>query len=147
MLQQNLYINARAVIRGDDENPRLHGEVRFRQAGCFVLVTASITGLPGKSSQFYAFHLHEGESCDGKDFSGSGGHYNPEDAPHPQHSGDLPPLLSYGSSAYLSFRTNRFTVRELIGRTVVIHSGTDDFRTQPSGDSGRKIACGVIRRV
>lgn len=62
------------------------------------------------------------------------------------HAGDLPPLLSCQGNAYLSVKTDRFSVNEIIGRTVVIHSNPDDFHTQPAGNAGKKIACGVIQR-
>ena len=139
--------SAKAIVQGYGEYRALYGEVLFLPRKNMVLVSASISGFPKDRSMFHGFHIHKGESCTGIGLADTKGHYDPKQQTHPFHAGDLPPLLSYGSSAYLSFRTNRFTVRELIGRTVVIHSGTDDFRTQPSGDSGRKIACGVIRRV
>jgi Cu-Zn family superoxide dismutase len=56
-------------------------------------------------------------------------------------------LLSVNGQAYLAVQTNRFTIDEIIGRTVVIHEGVDDFSSQPAGNAGRKIACGVIRKV
>lgn len=65
---------------------------------------------------------------------------------HPEHAGDLPPLIRCRGNAYLSFRTDRFSVNEIIGRTVVIHSDPDDFHTQPAGNAGKKIACGVIQK-
>ena len=83
--------------------------------------------------------------CGGAGFPGTGGHFNPAGAPHPAHAGDLPPLLSCGGRAYLAVLTDRFTVADIIGRTVVIHGGSDDFRSQPAGDAGTKIACGVIK--
>ena len=49
-------------------------------------------------------------------------------------------------NAYLSFKTDRFTVKEILGRTIVIHSYPDDFQYQPSGNAGRKIACGIIQK-
>ena len=58
--------------------------------------------------------------------------------------GDLPPLLSCNGNAYMTVKTDRFKVKDIIGRTVIIHYRADDFRTQPSGDSGEKIACGII---
>lgn len=61
--------------------------------------------------------------------------------------GDLPPLLSMGGRAFLAVETGRFTPCEVVGRTVVIHGSADDFHTQPAGNAGKKIACGVIRRV
>jgi Cu-Zn family superoxide dismutase len=61
------------------------------------------------------------------------------------HAGDLPPLLACNGEAYLAVLTGRFRVKDVMGKTVVIHSRPDDFRSQPSGDAGEKIACGVIR--
>ena len=111
-----------------------------------VLVTAHVSGLPrDNEGGFFALHIHEGTSCAGDGFPGSLSHYNPSGSPHPSHAGDLPPLLSNGGEAYLSVLTNRFRLADVVGRTVVIHSGPDDFRSQPAGNPGTKIACGVIR--
>ena len=122
----------------------ISGTVAFRQLKSGVLVTADITGLPENDTGFFALHIHEGRSCGGEAFADSGAHYNPAMKPHPLHAGDLPPLLASGGNAYLSVLTDRFTVSEIVGRTVVIHDGADDFRSQPAGDSGTKIACGAI---
>ena len=109
-----------------------------------VQITAEITGLP--QTGFFGFHIHEGKSCGGTKFSETGSHYNPQNTAHPEHAGDLPPLLWCRGNAYLSVRTDRFSVIDIIGRTVVIHSDPDDFHTQPAGNAGKKIACGVIRK-
>lgn len=135
---------AEAWIRGDAENPGLFGKVAFISRKGGTLVTAQIHGLPDSDTGFFAFHIHEGADCWGKGFPNTGSHYNPGDSPHPCHAGDLPPLLSCGGDACMSVVTDRFRVEEILGRTVVIHSNPDDFRTQPSGDAGNKIACGVI---
>lgn len=135
---------AAAHVRGGSEYPELAGTVRFLQRGDGTLVTARIRGLPRDG--FFAFHIHEGPDCGGKDFADTGAHYNPAGVPHPEHAGDLPPLLAGHGTAFLSVLTDRFCVEEVIGRTVVIHIAPDDFVTQPSGNSGMKIACGVIRR-
>ena len=82
-----------------------------------------------------------------KEMFGTNSHYNPKNQPHPSHAGDLPPLLSCKGSAYMQVKTDRFRICDIIGRTVIIHSDIDDFRTQPSGDAGEKTACGVIRAV
>ena len=110
------------------------------------MVVADINSLPHTATSFFGFHIHEGNNCDGKDFSGSKGHYNPDSAPHPKHAGDLPPLMLCGNKAHSSFITDRFNVDDIIGRTVVIHNLPDDFTTQPSGNSGEKIACGIIKK-
>ena len=107
-------------------------------------MSAEITGLPRDG--FYALHIHDGDSCTGDGFPESGVHYNPCGAAHPHHAGDLPPLLSSAGKAKMSVLTGRFRVDEIIGKTVIIHSEPDDFRTQPSGNAGKKIACGIICR-
>ena len=126
----------------------IRGTVRFFQRTRGTLVIAQISGLPRDSETgFFAFHIHEGGSCIGAGFSGTLGHYDPDGQPHPRHAGDLPPLLSVGGTAYMSVLTGRFRADEVIGKTVVIHSGADDFHSQPSGNAGEKIACGVIERA
>lgn len=139
--------NARAIIKSSEPYLNVRGEVLFYQERDGVLVTAKISGLPQNGTGFYGFHIHEGNRCDGGGFSNTKGHYNPKNLPHPSHAGDLPPLLSNHGSAFMSVKTDRFRLREIIGRTVVIHAGPDDFHTQPSGDAGEKIACGVIQAV
>lgn len=79
-------------------------------------------------------------------FSNAMAHYNPENCPHPYHAGDMPPLFGNQGYAFLMFLTDRFMVRNVIGKTVIIHDNPDDFTTQPSGNSGAKIACGVIQK-
>lgn len=139
--------DAAAHIRGGPEAPQLSGEVLFYQKRNRVLVVAYVAGLPADNpSGFFALHIHEGNNCSGEHFSGTGGHYNPGAMFHPNHAGDLPPLLLCGGGAYLAVETDRFRVQDIIGRTVVIHSGPDDFHSQPAGNAGSKIACGVIRR-
>lgn len=139
--------SAVAQIRGGQGAPELSGTVKFYQKRRGVLVVANLSCLPQNSSGFFAFHIHEGGACSGEGFSDTGSHYNPKEAPHPSHAGDLPPLLRCDGGAYLAVTTDRFSVREILGRTVVIHSNPDDFRTQPAGNAGEKIACGVIRRA
>ena len=138
--------DAVAEIRGGVEALQLTGCVEFYQENGCVLIVVRISGLPESKTGFFGFHIHQGESCSGPDFSATGSHYNPVDQVHPKHTGDLPPLLSCHGNAYLSVKTDRFTVNEIVGRTVVIHSDPDDFRSQPAGNAGKKIACGVIRK-
>lgn len=144
-MQCNTRANAKAIIKGNDEFSEIRGEVLFYQCRHSVLVTVKISGLPNNGSGFYGFHIHEGDSCEGEDFPKTGAHYNPLNSAHPEHSGDLPPLLSCSGDAFMQVKTNRFRVRDIIGRTVIIHGNTDDFKTQPSGNAGEKIACGVIK--
>ena len=137
--------DATALIRGGPEAPHLFGQVRFYQERGQVLVVAEISGLPQiGGTAFFAMHIHEGRNCSGTDFAETGGHYNPGGTHHPKHAGDLPPLMLCRGGAYLAVRTDRFRVRDIIGRTVVIHSSYDDFYSQPAGNVGSKIACGLI---
>ncbi|MDE7220220.1 MAG: superoxide dismutase family protein [Oscillospiraceae bacterium] len=143
---------AEARITGSESYPAISGLVRFFQTGCGVIVCAEICGLPQDSrachERIFGFHIHEGTSCgSGMDgaFAGAMSHYNPNDCGHPHHAGDLPPLFGNNGLALSAFLTNRFSVDEVTGRTVIIHDQPDDFTTQPSGNSGTKIACGVIR--
>ena len=137
--------DAVARIQGGMEVSRLSGCVQFYQQKDCVLIVAEILELPMESkSDFFGFHIHQGENCSGTDFSGTGSHYNPVDQIHPKHAGDLPPLMCCRGNAYLAVKTDRFTVRDIIGKSVVIHSDPDDFHTQPAGNAGKKIACGVI---
>lgn len=146
MYQNKNDFQASAVIRGGQEAPDLSGVARFFQRSDGVLVTIQVTGLPAENpGGFFGLHIHGGSGCAGENFAGTGGHFNPAGTPHPAHAGDLPPLLSCGGRAYLAVLTDRFTVADIIGRAVVIHGGSDDFRSQPAGDAGTKIACGVIK--
>lgn len=135
-----------AHLRGGREYPQIRGTVTFRQRQDGVLVEAAVSGLPKTETGFFGFHIHQGGDCGGEAFGDSGGHFNPGKTGHPNHAGDLPPLLGDFGRARMAVLTGRFHVEEVIGRTVVLHEAPDDFHTQPSGDSGRKIACGVIRR-
>ncbi len=147
MFQCNQKPDAKAIIEGSEKYPNISGRLFFFQEKNDVLVKAEITGLPKNESGFFGFHIHEGNNCDGIGFSNVGSHFDMQNSPHPLHTGDLPPLLSCNGKASMNVRTCRFRVREIIGRTVIIHYGADDLRTQPSGNAGEKIACGVIRAV
>ena len=143
---------AYADIRGTEEYPEIHGRVTFYDVFGGTVLMAEIYGLPDEDSEtaghFFGFHIHEGRACTGDAsdlLKNTGGHYNPEGKEHPEHAGDLPPLLSTRGAAWMAVYTGRIHPEEVIGKTVVIHLHPDDFHSQPSGDSGVKIACGVIR--
>lgn len=142
--------DACALINGM-ENSKIQGIVCFYGVHGGTLVNARISGLPeNQYGNFYGFHIHEGTSCTGDNedsFKNSKGHYNPTKQEHPYHAGDLPVLMGNDGRVCCEFYTNRFYPEDVIGRTVVIHDMPDDFRSQPSGDSGRKIACGEIQEL
>lgn len=113
-----------------------------------TIVAADIRNLPDGNA-FHGFHIHEG-TCQGtkaEPFAQADGHYNPTNAMHPQHAGDMPSLLANDGNAFLIFYTDRFHPEDVIGRAVIIHAHPDDMTTQPSGNSGAMIACGEIREM
>lgn len=143
--------DAAAWTTGNTAYPRLSGLVKFyRTSYSGILVEAEVFNLPDideqGSSDFYAMHIHDAGDCS-DNFQNTGDHYNPEQVPHPNHAGDLLPLMGNQGYAWSAFYDKRFTLDEIIGRSVIIHSGRDDFSSQPSGNSGTKIGCGVIRRT
>ncbi|MFA5675043.1 MAG: superoxide dismutase family protein [Christensenellales bacterium] len=134
-----------AVIEGEGNAPNLEGTVIFTETHFGVHVEAQVSGLPENDTGFYGFHLHEGDSCVPPDFKSAGGHYNPEGLPHPLHAGDFPMLIATDSGeAWLTFITTRFEVRDIIGKTVIVHGDRDDYTSQPAGDAGERIGCGVV---
>lgn len=138
---------ATAEVRGGTAVPALSGTVQFYPMWGGVLIVAQFRGLPRSGEGIFGFHIHQGRNCTGPDFGDTGGHFDFGGTHHPNHAGDMLPLFRCcGGRAYLSFVTSRFSVTDVIGRTVVVHSGADDFNSQPAGNAGRKIGCGVIRR-
>lgn len=136
-----------APTRGFDTT----GTVTFTQKGDGVQVTASVSGLtPGA----HGFHIHEKGDCSAPDGMSAGGHFNPGGHPHghphqgPHHAGDMPMLEadSYGN-ARLSADLAGVTLEGatgIVGKGVIVHVAPDDFKTQPTGNSGARMACGVI---
>ena len=145
--------DAAAELKGSADYPNIKAVVRFFETEKGTLVAVEADGLPSSEdickSPILGFHIHSGIKCSGNDtdpFADALGHYNPHNCEHPYHAGDMPPLFSNKGYAFMIFLTDRFKVDEIIGKTVIIHSMPDDFKTQPSGDSGMKIACGVIEK-
>ena len=140
--------DALAVLKGNEKYPDINGIVKFYglpESG--LLIAAEITDLPDGRDEdtpaFFAFHIHESGDCSGN-FASTGMHYNPDNVPHPEHAGDLPPLLSNDGYAWMIFYDSFLTLPMILNRSVVIHQNPDDFSTQPSGNAGEKIACGII---
>lgn len=157
---RNLNCNlAMASIKGGNLYPNIYGSVYFEEVTGGTEVTAKIWGLPlyrpaTPNSQPigpFGFHLHQFGICEITDpnnpFASAGEHYNPTNQPHGNHVGDFPVLFSYDGYAMMKFFTNKFRPRDVIGRSVLIHENPDDYRSQPSGNSGKRIACGVICSV
>lgn len=148
--------DATAQLKGSALAPGLEGFVRFYSVPGGTLVRADVCGLPvykpaspgGQPVGPFGFHIHEGSTCelgDGRNaYASAGGHYNPQKQPHGNHAGDLPVLFSNAGCAHMCVFTNKFKVKDVVGKTVIIHQNPDDYRTEPAGNSGVRIGCGVI---
>lgn len=151
---------AKAEIVGGPLGPQVKGTVYFYPAHQGTLVVAEIYHLPqmvpGTQTSPpigpFGFHIHEGSTCEvgnpQEPFTSAMGHFNPTGAPHPAHAGDMPVLFADKNGyAYLAFYTDRFTPQQVINRTVIIHQNPDDYRSQPAGKAGMRLACGVIKAI
>ena len=130
------------------------GTVTFTQKGDRVVVVAKVTGLaPGN----HGFHIHEKGDCSSGDGMSAGGHFNPLGKPHAhpttvdRHAGDMPMLVADAAgNASLTTELDVITVgagaTDVIGKGAIVHKDPDDFRTQPTGNAGARVACGVIRK-
>lgn len=135
-----------AKITGGDAYPAINGIVEFYSLTNGVIIVADVENLPKTRTNIFAFHIHDGMTCD-DDFINTGSHYNPTNQEHPNHEGDMPPLFSNNGDAWAAFFDQRFNIDDVIGKVVIIHDNPDDFITQPSGNSGNKIACGIIEKL
>lgn len=145
------FYNAKAYIKGGKKYPRINGIVTFKETKNGIIVTTKINNLPQSKNnctgRFFGFHIHEGNSCSGTsndEFANAKSHLNPNNCPHPFHLGDLPPLIENNGYAYMSVLINKFKLKDILGKVIIIHDSPDDFTSQPSGNSGIKIACGKI---
>ena len=141
--------DASAWIAGGNNFPSISGLARFYATEYEgTLVEVEVFGLPNVaapgSSNFYGMHIHENGVCVSP-FTSAGAHYSRTPAEHPNHSGDMPPLLGNQGYAWMAFYDKRFTIPEIIGKSLIIHRMPDNFTTQPAGDSGERIGCGVIK--
>ena len=131
----------------------VNGTVSFQAVGQKVRVEASVTGLtPGE----HGFHVHEAGDCSAADATSAKGHFNPATKAHghhggaERHAGDMPNLVADSSGkATLSAELDMLSLTEgpsgILKRSVVIHADPDDYKSQPAGNSGKRVACGVIR--
>lgn len=154
---------AGATVMLQDVNGADVGQITFSQNDTgTVVIVATVQGL---TAGFHGFHIHETGQCDASGdtpFASAGGHYNPLTASHPDHAGDLPSLLvNADGTGQLMAVTDRFQLADLFdadGSAVVIHSGADNYANIPerygqpddetlkAGDSGTRVACGVLQQ-
>ena len=132
------------------------GDANFSASAGKVTMTVTVTGLtPGT----HAIHLHEKGDCSDPEAKAAGPHWNPSNEAHGQwghgafHHGDIGNLEANAQGeATLTFSTDMWTIggpaaSDIIGRAVVVHDKADDFQTQPTGNAGGRIGCGVIQKM
>lgn len=140
------------VVLHPTEGNEAEGVVTFTQTDDGVRVEASINGLEAGSS--HGFHIHQFGDCRAADGTSAGGHFNPEDMPHggpddmQRHVGDLGNLEADENGEASADFTDSFLelngANSILGRGVIIHAGQDDLESQPTGDAGSRLSCGVI---
>lgn len=131
------------------------GTVTLTPGSDRVRIEARVSGLtPGE----HGFHIHESGDCSAADASSAKGHFNPAGKAHghhggsEHHAGDMPNLVADASGhASLVAELAQLSLTEggsgIIGRSVVIHADPDDYKSQPAGNSGKRVACGTIRAI
>jgi Cu-Zn family superoxide dismutase len=130
---------------------KVNGVINFIATDSGMKVTGNIQGLTkGK----HGIHIHECGDCSAADGSSAGGHFNPMGKSHGgpmdmnRHEGDMGNVMADDSGkAHISYYDKMLSFdgdNSIIGRSVIIHKGEDDFKTQPTGNSGARVACGVI---
>ncbi len=133
------------------QGSKVEGTVTFTKTGDAVKIVADFTGLtPGK----HGFHIHEFGDCSSPDGKAAGGHFNPTNNPHAgheaetRHAGDLGNVEADSSGkAHLELTDKTMMMsgeNSIIGRGFIVHEKADDLKTQPTGDAGGRVACGVI---
>ncbi|MGE5425179.1 MAG: superoxide dismutase family protein [Syntrophothermus sp.] len=134
------------------QNSRVSGTVTFTETASGIMIVADLTGLPKGS---HGFHIHEKGDCTAPDGSSAGGHFNPSQHQHGnrdsemRHTGDMGNIEADSSGkAHLEYLDKMMTFdgeNSIIGRSVIVHEKADDYKTQPTGNSGARIGCGIIR--
>lgn len=141
---------AKARIQATQGN-HVKGTVTFTKTEAGLKIVGDFEGLePGQ----HGFHIHEKGECSSHDGSSAGGHFNPQNtqhggpADHERHAGDLGNISADEKGiAHYEYTDHLLTLQgaySIIGRSVVIHADVDDYVTQPTGNSGARIGCGVI---
>lgn len=147
---------ARAVLR-DAQGAEI-GTITISEEGSGIRLTGDLTALPVGE---HGFHFHETGSCEAPGFDSAGGHFNPTTASHgtnhPEgpHAGDIPNITGADGSTNVDQTNSMVTLAEgqpnslfdADGTALVVHADPDDYETQPSGNAGARIACGVVERA
>ena len=132
------------------------GTVTFTQSGDRVHLAGNVSGL--KPNQEHGFHIHEAGDCSSGDGMSAKGHFNPQAKPHghpstsERHAGDMPALKAdeHGNARVdttLDIITVNPGATSVVGRGLIVHAGPDDYKTQPTGNAGARVACGIIQKT
>lgn len=142
--------NVYAIMHGESHHPDISGMVTFGRTEHGTLITAEIYGLSESGAAgdgVFPFCIHNG-SCmsfdENGEFCRSEGCFNPDNNHPPMRAGDLPPLFSCGGFAYMQVVTNRFSIEDIIGKSVIIHALSDEPFSCKNAENSKKIACGII---
>jgi Cu-Zn family superoxide dismutase len=131
------------------------GEATFSASAGKVTMRVTVTGLPPGT---HAMHLHEKGDCSDPEAKAAGAHWNPSNEAHGRwghgafHHGDIGNLEANAKGeATLTFTTDLWTIggpasSDIVGRSVIVHEKADDFQTQPTGNAGGRVGCGVIQK-
>lgn len=145
--------SAHAVLASASDS-NVHGRLSFVRTDQGIHVTGRISGLEPNST--HGFHIHESGDCSAPDASSAGGHFNPAQQPHghagmgPHHAGDIPNQQANASGVATvdvvaqDIELGTGSPTDALGRAIIVHAQPDDYTSQPSGDAGARIACGVI---
>ena len=146
----SLVINERPQAYSCIYGQEIEGTVCFYKYDEGTIMVFEVNNLPEAQKcegGIFGFHIHEGNTCENNTavpYEKTLGHYNPLGCEHPYHLGDLPPLFATKGKAWGIIYIDKFKPKDILNRTLVIHAHPDDFHTQPAGNSGEKIACGLI---
>ena len=149
--------HAEAIISGTKPDTTVSGTIKFDQDDKEVKMKLELS-IPSKANQSVAVHIHDHGECGnmGKDAMG---HWNPTNKQHGKwgsdsfHSGDIGNVdLDAKGNGSMELKTDLWSIggdakTNILDKSIIIHSGVDDYKTQPTGNAGERIGCGVIRKV
>lgn len=141
------------TLHGASTDTDFTGTVTITPEGSGVRIVADVSGVD--TDGLHGIHVHENGLCDhegegGKHFTSAGGHLNPAGVEHacpptdPRHAGDLGNIEVTGGTGHLELTATNLTFEQISGKALILHAGDDDCKTQPTGDAGDRLACGVV---
>ncbi|WP_188663478.1 superoxide dismutase family protein [Arenimonas soli] len=146
------------VVLAPVQDSGVTGELTFDPDGDALRLHGEVRGLaPGS---VHGFHVHETGDCSAPDATSAGGHFNPDQMQHgdrqtpgPHHAGDMPNLTAGADGVgqvdvrLAGLQIDGEASHDVVGRAVIVHAQADDYATQPTGNAGARIACGVVELV